>query len=75
MGHCDPGQSRQRRETEAACVQSAARRAALADTATQVRRPGPLPGGCPACREMVALVRRQNRLLEELLTAMGVRPE
>ena len=51
------------------------RRAALADTATQVRRPGPLPGGCPACREMVALLRRQNRLLEELLTAMGVRPE
>lgn len=74
MGHRDQGQSRQRRGTEAARVQSAARRAALADTATRVRRPGPLPGGCPACREMAALLRRQNRLLEELLEAMGVRP-
>ena len=75
MGHCIQSQSRQHRGTEAICPQAATRRTALADTATQVRRPGPLPGGCPACREMVALLRRQNRLLEELLTAMGVRPE
>ena len=73
MGHCNQGQSRQRRGQESACAQAAAaRRAALADTATRVFRPGPLSGGCPACREVTALLRRQNRLLEELLEAMGV---
>ena len=74
MGHCNQSQNRQRRERELTCAQAAAaRRTALADTATQVRRSGQLSGGCPACREMVALLRRQNRLLEELLEAMGVR--
>lgn len=72
--HCPHSQTQQRQAAETACAQSAAaRRTALADTATQRRRSGQLPGGCPACREMVALLRRQNRLLEELLTAMGVR--
>lgn len=49
------------------------RRTALADTATQVRRPASLPGACPACQEMTALLRHQNHLLERLLEAMGVR--
>lgn len=59
MGHRNQGQDR---------------RTALADTATRVVRPSPPAVGCPACREVVSLLRRQNRLLEELLEAMGVRP-
>lgn len=71
MGHgtrCD------KRQAAAACALAAARRAALADTPTRVCSSGQGAGGCPACREVVSLLRRQNRLLEELLEAMGVRP-
>lgn len=73
--HCPHSQARQRQAAELACVQAAAaRRAALADTPTRVCASGQEAVGCPACREVVSLLRRQNRLLEELLEAMGVRP-
>lgn len=72
--HCPHSQARQRQAAESACVQAAARRAALADTPTRVCRPSQCAGTCPTCREVVSLLRRQNRLLEELLEAMGVRP-
>lgn len=73
--HCPHGQARQRQASESACAQAAsARRAALADTPTRVCRSGQCAGACPTCREVVSLLRRQNRLLEELLEAMGVRP-
>lgn len=74
MGHSNHCEGQRRQPAEAACAQAAARRAALADTATRVCRPGQSAGRCPACREVVSLLRRQNRLLEELLEAMGVRP-
>lgn len=75
MGHRNQGQDRQHRGPSPAWIQAdAGPRAALADTATRVVRPGPPTFGCPACREMISLLRRQNRLLEELLEAMGVRP-
>lgn len=78
MGHCNHcphGEARQRQSVETACGRAAAaRRAALADTPTRVCPSGQVAGGCPACREVVSLLRRQNRLLEELLEAMGVRP-
>ena len=64
----------QRRQPAEAAGAQAARRAALADTPTRVCRPGQSAGSCPACREALSLLRRQNRLLEELLEAMGVRP-
>lgn len=73
--HCPHCQARQRQAAELACVQAAAaRRAALADTPTRVCTPGQCVGTCPTCQEVVTLLRRQNRLLEELLEAMGVRP-
>ena len=72
--HYPHGEARQQ-AAEAACDRAAAvRRAALADTPTRVCPSGQGAGGCPACREVVSLLRRQNRLLEELLEAMGVRP-
>lgn len=72
--HCPHSQARQRQASESACALAAARRAALADTPTRVCASGQEAVGCPACREVVFLLRRQNRLLEELLEAMGVRP-
>ena len=71
MGH---NPHRDPRQAASAGALADPRRAALADTPTRVCSSGPPVGGCPACREMVALLRRQNRLLEELLEAMGVRP-
>ena len=66
MGSCTRRgtSARQSGGTDAeACAQAAAeRRQTLADT------------GCPACQETLALLRRQNRLLERLLEAMGVEP-
>lgn len=71
--HCSNGQVRQRRAAECACAQAAAaRRAALADTPTRICRSGLSSGSCSACQEMVLLLRHQNRLLEELLEAMGI---
>ena len=72
--HCPHSQARQRQASESACALAAARRAALADTPTRVCASGQEAVGCPACREVVSLLRRQNRILEELLEAMGVRP-
>lgn len=72
--HCPHSQAWQRQASESACALAAARRAALADTPTRVCASGQEAVGCPACREVVSLLRRQNRLLEELLEAMGVRP-
>ena len=72
--HCPHSQARQRQASESACALAAARRAALADTPTRVCASGQEAVGCPACREVVSLLRRQTRLLEELLEAMGVRP-
>lgn len=72
--HCPHSQAWQRQASESACALAAARRAALADTPTRVCRPSQCAGTCPTCREVVSLLRRQNRLLEELLEAMGVRP-
>lgn len=72
---CNGGQTRPASAAagpETRAAESAARRAALADTATRICRPTSLPGCCPACREVTALLRRQNRLLERLLEAMGV---
>lgn len=78
MGSCTRRgtSARQSGGTDAeACAQAAAdRRQTLADTAIHVRRPAGLSTGCPACQETLALLRRQNRLLERLLEAMGVEP-
>ena len=74
MGHSTHCKGQRRQPAEAAGAQAAARLAALADTPTRVCRPGQSAGSCPACREALSLLRRQNRLLEELFEAMGVRP-
>ena len=66
MGHSDHCQGKQ-----CHAAQAAARRAALADTPTRVRSSGQWTGGCPACREVSSLLRRQNRLLERLLRWYG----